>query len=112
MRPPPAHPPRRARYNYFGASNETETLAVADFMAEHLTRFGYDTLTLDEGWAYDNGKLLIDANGIPRANAAMYPRGLPWLASQLAGRGLKLGLWVIRGVPREAYAADAPIAPP
>jgi len=79
-------------------------------MAAHLTAFGYDTLTLDEGWAYDSGRLLLDGNGLPRPNELLYPRGLPWLAAQLRARGVKLGLWVIRGVPRAAVAANLPIA--
>lgn len=96
-------------YAYFGSSNETETLAAARYMSANLLRFGYDTITLDEGWAYENGTLLIDGNGRPRANPRMFPRGLPWLSAQMKSMGIKLGLWVLRGVPREAVARKLPI---
>jgi hypothetical protein len=39
----------------------------------------------------------------------MFPHGMPWLAAQLRKMGIKLGLWVIRGVPRAAAAQRLPI---
>ena len=96
-------------YSVFGSLNETGALAAGAYMSSRLLPFGYDTLTLDEGWAYSSGKLLLDANGIPTPNAEMFPNGMPWLAQQLASMGIKLGLWVIRGIPREAVERKLPI---
>lgn len=96
--------------SFFGASNETQALAAAAFMSEKLLPFDFDTYTLDEGWAEDSSGLLLDAFGRPTWNAAAYPTGgIPGLASSLAARGIKLGLWLIRGVPRAAVARRLPI---
>jgi len=96
-------------YSYFGSSNESQTLEAAAFISSNLLAYGYDTITLDEGWAYADGKLLIDENGLPAVNQEMFPHGMPWLAAQLRKMGIKLGLWVIRGVPRAAAAQRLPI---
>lgn len=80
-------------------------------MRDNLLSFGYDTLTIDEGWAESPpGNLLIDANGRPTWNNASFPHGIPWLVSQLREMGITLGLWIVRGVPREAVARALPIA--
>lgn len=96
-------------YSFFGSANESQTLEAAAFVSSNLLAYGYDTITLDEGWAYKNGKLLLDEYGVPAVNQEMFPHGMPWLAARLREMGIKLGLWVIRGVPRAAAAQRLPI---
>lgn len=96
-------------YSYFGAANETQVLAAGRYMADRLLSHGYDTYTIDEGWQEDNGAVLIDAFGRPRWNAALYPSGIDGLAAQLGAMGIKLGLWLIRGVPIAAAQQRLPI---
>jgi len=83
-------------------------------MARFLTPYGYNVLFLDEGWAKRDGEILFDESGRPRPNTAMYPSavngvGMARLAQALRGRGIELGLWVIRGVPRRAVASFLPV---
>jgi alpha-galactosidase len=96
-------------YNFLGACNETETLAVAQYMRDYLVPFGYNSLTLDEGWSENNGEQLIDEYGRLTWNPDMYPNGLPWLAAQLKSMGISLGLWIVRGVSRKAVEQKLPI---
>jgi len=95
--------------------DEATLLSVADYVATHLAPSGFTLLTLDEGWSERDGQILTDAYGRPTPNPAMYPSsaggvGLSHLVAQLRARGLQLGLWLLRGVPREAAAAALPIA--
>lgn len=97
-------------YNFLGASNASDTLAAAQYMAQNLLQYGYDTITIDEGWSDDgNGGSLVDQYGRLTWNTAMYPNGLPALAAQLNSMGVKLGLWLIRGIPRTAVQRKLPI---
>jgi hypothetical protein len=97
-----------------GKLNETGVLALADAMAAQLLPHGYDTLTLDGGWStttLPNGtkKQNLDRWGRAVPDRARFPRGMAWLAAQLRQRGLKLGLWTIRGVHADAVAARLPV---
>lgn len=66
-------------------------------------------MTIDEGWSEDNGAQIIDSYGRLTWNTNNYPHGLPWLAEQLKGMGVKLGLWLVRGVGRAAADQKLPI---
>ena len=96
-------------YSWLGPSNESATLEAAAYMRDNLLPFGYSSYTLDEGWAEDGG-LLIDGNGLPTWNPRLYPAGLPALAASLRSMGLQLGVWLMRGIPREAVERKLPIA--
>ena len=97
-------------YSLFGASNETQALAAAQFMSERMLSYGYDTYCIDEGWAEDASGLLLDAYGRPTWDAKKYPTGgIPGLAARMQALGIKLGVWLIRGVPRAAAAQRLPI---
>lgn len=85
-------------YNFLGASDENATLAAAQYLVTSgLSNLGYTTVTIDEGWSEDSNGIIIDGYGRLTWNQQMYPNGLPWLAQQLHGMGLKLGLWIVRG---------------
>ena len=79
-----------------------------------MAQFGYNVLVLDEGWSKRDGQIITDAYGRPTPNVELYPSaaggaGLKPLVEALAARGLKLGLWFVRGVPRSAAAKRLPI---
>ena len=95
-------------------ANESVVIASAEFMSTHLLQYGFDTITIDEGWAENNG-LLLDAYGRPAPDPVKFPSsagglGMKPLAARLAQLGIKLGLWYIRGVPKAAVAGKMPIA--
>lgn len=103
--------------SYAGALNESVVLAVAASLAADYVPFGYDTLTIDGGWNSNvtTGEPVMDAYGRPAPDPKRFPsseggRGLRPLSDTLAALGLKLGAWIIRGVPVAALLADLPIA--
>ena len=97
-------------YSWLGPTNESQTLLAATYMRDNLLAYGYNSYTIDEGWAEDDGVWLIDANGLPTWNTNLYPSGLPSLAKEMKSMGIQLGLWLMRGIPREAVENKLPIA--
>ncbi|MGC9942755.1 MAG: putative Ig domain-containing protein [Verrucomicrobiota bacterium] len=116
-------------YDTFGDSvTETETLANAQWMREHLHPFGWDTVVVDFRWydphptgddrllnptrtgaalaADDFGRLLPAPDRFPSAASGL---GFKPLADQLHSLGLKFGIHVMRGIPRQAVLANTGI---
>jgi hypothetical protein len=71
---------------YYGAINEGETLANADWQAEHLKSLGYKYFQIDEGYQYARGEYATP-------NATQFPDGLRFVGHHLTGEGLTLGIW-------------------
>ncbi|GAA5206138.1 glycoside hydrolase family 27 protein [Microbacterium kyungheense] len=109
--------------SYGTTVTEDEVLANAVFMAEHLLPHGWDTIVIDADWAdpqprshgyNDEAALTIDAHGRLQPDPVRFPSsaggaGFGPLAARLHGLGLKLGVHVMRGIPRVAVAADTPV---
>ena len=113
-------------YNSYGDSvTEPEVLANAEYMRAHLLDFGWSYVVIDYRW-YDPGargrrvhsregaKLTADDWGrfLPAPNrfpSALVGQGFKPLADKLHAMGLKLGLHLLRGIPRQAVQSDAPI---
>jgi alpha-galactosidase len=113
-------------YDAFGDSvTEAEVLANAQWLRGHLLAHGYNTVVIDYRW-YDPGAnsgrlsdragahLAADAHGrlMPAENrfpSAAGGVGFGPLATRLHSMGLKFGIHVMRGIPRQAVAADNPI---
>jgi hypothetical protein len=111
-------------WDAFGAGvTEQDTLANADYIDKNLKSHGWNIVTVDIQW-YEplahtdryrpNAALEMDANGrlLPAANR--FPmtrdtRSFKPLADYLHARGLKFGLHLLRGIPRQAVAQNAPI---
>jgi alpha-galactosidase len=67
-----------------------------------------------QGWSKKDGQIIVDAFGRPTPNTDLYPSakgglGFAPLTKALGERGIQLGLWFMRGVPRRAAASFAPI---
>jgi len=71
---------------FYGAINEGETLANADWQAEHLSSLGYKYFQIDEGYQYARGEYVT-------ANATQFPDGMRSVAHHVAGNGLTFGVW-------------------
>jgi alpha-galactosidase len=71
---------------YYGAINQGETLANADWQAEHLKSIGYKFFQIDEGYQYARGEYTA-------ANASQFPDGLRFVGHHITGEGLTLGVW-------------------
>jgi alpha-galactosidase len=112
-------------WDAFGASvTEAEVLANARILAERFLPFGYDTATVDIQW-YEAGAtsswyrafapLVLDAHGRPQPAPNRFPsaaggRGFAPLAAQVHAMGLRFGVHIMRGIPRQAVGLELPIA--
>jgi len=99
---------------------ESNVLANADYMARHLKPHGWDIITIDIQWyeplahttEYRRGAALeMDANGrlLPATNRfpmAAATRSFKPIADYLHARGLRFGLHLMRGIPRQAVDRD------
>jgi alpha-galactosidase len=116
-------------YDIFGDSVvESEVLSNADWMHAHLQPFGWRYIVIDFRW-YDPkptgddrllnptrtgaaltadkfGRLLPAPNRFPSAADGL---GFKPLADRLHAKGLKFGIHVMRGVPRQAVLAGTKI---
>ncbi len=111
-------------WDSFGLTiKEREFKANADWMARHLKPFGWQYAVVDEGWYLQNpesgGKpawhFTLDGESrfMPAPNrfpSAAGGAGFKPLADYVHSLGLKFGLHIIRGIPREAVAKNLPIA--
>ena len=113
-------------YDAYGDSvTEDETFANAAWMKQYLQPFGWDTIVVDFRW-YDPkptgndfllnstrtgaaltadslGRLLPAPNRFPSSVGGL---GFKPLADRLHAMGLKLGIHVMRGIPRETVLAN------
>ena len=112
-------------YDAFGSSvTEEEFLANAAYVKAKLLPCGYDTVVVDFRWAdataakYDpngiGGPLEADAFGrlLPAPNrfpSAANGKGFKPLADKIHGMGLKFGIHVMRGIPKQSVTANTPI---
>ena len=102
---------------------EAEVLANAEFMAEHLLPFGWDTVVVDIDWSDptarshgynpsapleldEHGRLLPDPGRFPSAAGGA---GFGPLAAKVHALGLRFGIHTMRGIPRLAVERDCPV---
>ncbi len=99
---------------------ESNVIANADYMAEKLKPHGWDIITIDIQWyeplahttEYRRGAVLeMDANGrlLPATNRfpmTAATRSFKPIADYLHAKGLRFGLHLMRGIPRQAVNRD------
>ena len=102
---------------------EHEVIANAEFMAAHLLVHGWDTIVIDADWSdpsprshgyNESATLALDEYGRLVPDPARFPSssggaGFGPLAARLHGMGLKLGIHVMRGIPKRAVELGAPV---
>jgi len=103
---------------------ESNVVANADYMAKNLKRHGWDIFTIDIQWyeplahtdAYRRGAVLeMDANGrlLPATNRfpmTAATHSFKPMGDYLHRKGLKFGLHLLRGIPRQAVASQLPVS--
>jgi alpha-galactosidase len=102
--------------------DETDFRANATVLAG-LRQFGWEYAVIDEGWYMEDPfgknietrKYLWDANGILIPTANRFPSsansaGFKPLADWVHSKGLKFGIHIVRGIPRQVVKQDLPIA--
>jgi hypothetical protein len=111
-------------WDCYGASvREDEVRGNGDYMAEHLKAFGWEYVVVDIQW-YEPGanssqyrpfvplemdeysRLMPATNRFPSAAEG---QGFKPLADYVHALGLKFGIHIMRGIPRQAVHADSPI---
>jgi hypothetical protein len=111
-------------WDCFGAGVwESNVIANADYMAEHLKSHGWNVVTIDIQW-YEplahtteyrkdavlemdgNGRLLPVPNRFPLTKDS---RSFKPIADYLHAKGLRFGLHLLRGIPRQAVSQNVPI---
>lgn len=110
-------------WDSFGTTvRESEVKANADAMAT-LKRSGWEYIVVDIQWYEPNAKahgyragaqLAMDGNGrlVPAVNrfpSAKDGAGFKALATYVHSKGLKFGIHIMRGIPRQAVAQNTPI---
>lgn len=102
--------------------DEAQFKANAQVLAG-MQQFGWKYVVVDEGWYMANPegrnvperKYLLDAHGLLIPDTARYPdaangAGFKPLADWVHAQGLKFGLHIVRGIPRQAVEENLPIA--
>ncbi len=113
-------------YDVYGDSvTESEVLANAEVMRKNMQPYGWDTIVIDYRW-YDPGAYNNDPNGRAGAPLALdgfgrlapapnrFPsaadgQGFQALAKRIHGMGLRFGIHIMRGIPRDAVKRNLPI---
>ena len=119
--------------------NEDEFKATVDYMADNLKDYGWEYAVIDYCWFNDNPggwdnprrryghpDIRLDEDGRPLDTLCMdeYGRLLPSeirfpsaasgqgfkpIADYVHSKGLKFGIHIMRGIPRQAYFEDTPV---
>jgi alpha-galactosidase len=109
--------------SYGPAIHEDEVKANVDAMAQRLKQFGWQYVVVDIEWYQPGahahgyiarGKVTMDRYGrfVPSPNrfpSATNGDGFKSLADYVHSKGLKFGIHIMRGIPREAVDKNLPI---
>ncbi len=101
-------------YTGYGlAVTEDELLKNIDFLSRNLLQYGYNTVTLDNGWFLsgqgDGITVKLDEYGRPDSHKNIFPNGLKHAIDYAHGKGVKFGIWLMRGINRRAVEEDLPV---
>src|SRR5271170_5746025 len=120
----PAPPMGWNSWDSYGTTvREEQVRANTDWMALHLAKYGWKYIVVDIQWYEANAQghdykpgapLTMDVYGrltpaVNRFPSAANGAGFKPLAGYIHGRGLKFGIHIMRGVPRQAVDKNLPI---
>lgn len=103
---------------------EHEVKSNADYMAKHLKKYGWEYIVVDIRWFVENDKAggynqtdpryVLDEYGRYQPAVNRFPSakdgiGFKELADYVHKKGLKFGIHIMRGIPKEAVAKKLPI---
>jgi alpha-galactosidase len=110
--------------SYGTTVGEAEVKANADWMAAHLKQHGWQYIVVDMEWFVTNPipegnatnfRYSLDSYGryVPAVNrfpSAVQDASFAPLAEYVHAKGLKFGIHILQGIPREAVAKNLPVA--
>lgn len=103
---------------------EHEVKANADYMAKFLKEYGWEYIVVDIRWFVENDKAggynqtdpryVLDEFGryqpaVNRFPSAAGGKGFKALADYIHSKGLKFGIHIMRGIPKEAVEKQLPV---
>lgn len=106
---------------------EEQVKAAADYMAANLKEYGWEYICIDWAWYYTgnstgspnqdnnfNPNLVLDEYSRMLPDPAKFPssangKGFKPLADYIHSKGLKMGVHLMRGIPRQAVAVNSAI---
>jgi len=105
---------------------EAEVRANADYMAQHLKQHSWQYVVIDIQWSEPNaqahgyragaqlsmdqyGRLIPAVNRFPSSAGGADGRGFKPLADYVHSLGLRFGIHIMRGIPRQAVKANLPV---
>ncbi|MCX6880452.1 MAG: glycoside hydrolase family 27 protein [Verrucomicrobia bacterium] len=98
---------------YSIAVTEAELLKNIDFLSEKLLAYGYNTVTVDNGWFLsgqgEGVTIKLDAYGRPDSHEHFFPHGLKYTIDHAHHKGVKFGIWLLRGITRRAVDENLPV---
>ena len=115
----PAPPMGWNSWDSYGLTvTEAEFKANVSWLHQHLQPLGWQYVVVDEGWYLRNPGQKGAAQGFVMDEDGRYlvaenrflSSGFKPLADWVHGQGLKFGLHIIRGIPRQAVDKNLPIA--
>jgi len=85
-----------------------------DVMVEKYLPFGYEYFVMDAGWyspmnPEKHQGLELESFGVCVVRQAYFPNGIKVLTDYAHKKGLKFGVWLMRGIPRQAVEENLPI---
>src|SRR5579875_1869373 len=93
---------------------------TADYMHQHLQKYGWQYMVIDEGWfaqyptrggvARLTQGYFISPHGLYLPAPNRFPQGLKGVADYVHSLGLKFGIHIVHGIPRSAVEKNLPIA--
>jgi alpha-galactosidase len=122
--PAPTPPMGWNSWDSYGTTvREDQVKANADWMAAHLSKYGWKYIVVDIQWYEPNAQghdykpgapLTMDAYGrltpaVNRFPSAANGGGFKPLADYVHSKGLKFGIHIMRGIPRQAVERNLPI---
>ena len=103
---------------------ESEVKANADYMAKYLKTSGWEYIVIDIRWYVDNDKAhgynekdpawVMDEYGRFMPSPVRFPsaangKGFKPIADYIHSKGLKFGIHIMRGIPKEAVRRNTPV---
>ena len=107
--------------SYRSHLSEDKAYALMDVMAEKYLPYGYNYFVMDAGWYYEaelypNSNypkkrlgLALDEFGLYEPCKTYFPNRIKALADYAHKKGLKFGVWIMRGIPRQAVSENLPV---
>ncbi|MGO8758675.1 MAG: glycoside hydrolase family 27 protein [Terracidiphilus sp.] len=121
--PAPTPPLGWNSWDSYGLTIDEDQFKANATVLASLQQYGWKYAVIDEGWYMANPagsnlserRYLWNSNGLLIPDPARYPSsadgaGFRPLADWLHAQGLKFGIHIVRGIPRQVVAANLPIA--